>query len=667
MCGIIGVTGVRDAARVAYLGLYSLQHRGQESAGMVAVDGEGVARSHRGMGLVSDIFNERVLSDLPGDVAIGHTRYSTAGTSVLANAQPMLARYREGPLALAHNGNLTNAVQLRSDLVAKGSIFQSSSDSEVLVHLIARSEAREPEDQLLDALERVEGAYSLVITIGRTLYAIVDPRGFRPLVLGRLGRGWVVASETCALDITGATPVRELEPGDFVRIHGEEVDQLPRLPVRPPRRCVFELVYFTRPDSTVFHRSVERVRRALGHELAREHPAPGADCVFSVPDSSNAMALGFSEESGIKLEHALIRNHYVGRTFIHPAQAGRMAKVKIKFNPVREVLQGKKVVVVDDSIVRGTTSRALVQLIRQAGAAEVHFRVASPPITGPCYYGIDTPSKKELIASSNSVEQIREHLGVDSLGYLSLDGMLRAAAGEGDPADFCHACFSGDYPTEFTISAKLCLTYLEQGIFPDQLHDEVQRHLKQLEQAIKKKFGAPKNPLLVSVRSGAAVSMPGMMETILNLGLNDETVQGLIAGSNNPRFAYDSYRRFVQMYGDVVFDLGKEPFEEVLDEVKRRRKATRDIDLPPEDLEAVVREFKSIIQAKCGAPFPETPLAQLWGAIEAVFKSWRTRRAVDYRKVHGIPDDLGTAVNVVAMVYGNLGDDSGTGVAFTRD
>src|SRR5436190_2067801 len=391
MCGIIGVTGVPDAARVAYLGLYSLQHRGQESGGMVAVDGEGVARSHRGMGLVSDIFNERVLSDLPGDVAIGHTRYSTAGTSVLANAQPMLARYREGPLALAHNGNLTNAVQLRSDLVAKGSLFQSSSDSEVLVHLIARSEAREPEDQLLDALERVEGAYSLLITVGRTLYAIVDPRGFRPLVLGRLGRGWVVASETCALDITGATLAR-------------------------------------------------------GHELAREHPAPGADCVFSVPDSSNAMALGFSEESGVKLEHALIRNHYVGRTFIHPAQAGRMAKVKIKFTPVREVLLGKKVVVVDDSIVRGTTSRALVQLIRQAGAAEVHFRVASPPITGPCYYGIDTPSRNELIGASNSVAQIRDHLGVDSLGYLSLDGMLRAAGG--DPADFCHACFSGDYPTD---------------------------------------------------------------------------------------------------------------------------------------------------------------------------------------------------------------------------
>jgi amidophosphoribosyltransferase len=445
MCGIIGVSGVPDAARLAYLGLYSLQHRGQESAGIVAVDGEGVARSHRGMGLVAEVFNEQVLSGLPGDVAIGHTRYSTAGTSVLANAQPMLARYREGPLALGHNGNLTNAAQLRADLVAKGSIFQTSSDSEVLVHLIARSEAREPEDQLMDAFERVEGAYSLVITVGRTLYAIVDPRGFRPLWLGRLGGGHVVASETCALDLIGAAPVRELQPGEFLRIHDGDVDRLPSLPAKPAHRCIFELVYFSRPDSTIFGRSVDRVRRALGRELAREHPAPGADCVFSVPDSSNAMALGFADESGTKLEHGLIRNHYVGRTFIHPAQSIRNSKVKIKFNPVREVLAGKKVVVVDDSLVRGTTSRELVQMIRQAGAAEVHFRVASPPITGPCYYGIDTPTRSELIASHNSVEQIRQHLGVETLGYLSLDGMLRAAGG--DPAQFCHACFSGDYPT----------------------------------------------------------------------------------------------------------------------------------------------------------------------------------------------------------------------------
>jgi len=445
MCGIIGVSGVPDAARLAYLGLYSLQHRGQESAGIVTVDGEGAARAHRGMGLVSDIFTEPVLAGLPGDVAIGHTRYSTAGSSVLANAQPILAGYREGPLALAHNGNLTNALPLRTDLVAKGSIFQSSSDSEVLIHLIARSEAREPEDQLLDALERVEGAYSLLVTVGRTLYAIVDPRGFRPLVLGRLGEGSVVASETCALDLIGATLVRELEPGEFLRIHGAEVEPLSGLPLKERRRCIFELVYFSRPDSRVFSRSVDRVRRALGRELAREHPLPDADCVFSVPDSSNAMALGYADEAGIKLEHALIRNHYVGRTFINPTPAGRNAKVKIKFNPVREVLQGKRVVVVDDSLVRGTTSKGLVQMIRQAGAREVHFRVASPPITGPCYYGIDTPTKSELIASNHSVEDIRRHLGVETLGYLSLEGMVRAAGG--DSTEFCHACFSGQYPT----------------------------------------------------------------------------------------------------------------------------------------------------------------------------------------------------------------------------
>ena len=445
MCGIIGVSGVPDAARVAYLGLYSLQHRGQESSGIVAVDGKGVARSHRGMGLVSENFNDQVLASLTGDVAIGHTRYSTAGSSILANAQPFLARYREGPLALGHNGNLTNAVPLRADLVAKGSIFQTTSDSEVLVHLIARSEAREPEDQILDALERVDGAYSLVLTIGRTLYALVDPRGFRPLILGKLGTGYVVASETCALDLIGAEVVRELEPGEMLRIHEGEVVRLPNLPQKASQRCIFELVYFSRPDSTIFHRSVDGVRRALGRELAKEHPAPGADCVFSVPDSSNAMALGFSEQSGIKLEHALIRNHYVGRTFIQPSQAGRNAKVKIKFNPVREVLEGKKVVIVDDSLVRGTTSRGLVQMIRQAGAKEVHFRIASPPITGPCWYGIDTPSKSELIAANNTVEQIRKHLGVESLGYLSLDGMLRAAGG--DPKEFCHACFSGAYPT----------------------------------------------------------------------------------------------------------------------------------------------------------------------------------------------------------------------------
>jgi len=445
MCGIFGVSGIPDAAQLAYLGLYALQHRGQESAGIVAVDGDGQARTHRGMGLVNDVFSSEVLHQLPGDVAIGHTRYSTTGSSVLANAQPGLVNYHGGALALAHNGNLTNAREVRADLVRQGSIFQSSSDSEVLVHLIARSDARRVEDQILDALERVDGAYSLVLTIGRTLYAIVDPRGFRPLVLGKLGLGWVVASETCALDIVGASLVRELEPGQWLKIEGGTVVDLPALPAAPSRRCIFELVYFSRPDSTVFGRSVDRVRRALGHRLAEEHPAPGADCVFSVPDSSNAMALGFAEASGIKLEHGLIRNHYVGRTFINPGQATRVAKVRIKFNPVQDVIAGRRVVVVDDSLVRGTTSRELVHMLRQAGAREVHFRLASHPITGPCYYGIDTPTRSELIAASHSIGEIQAHLGVDSLGYLSLEGML-AAAGPEDR--YCHACFSGEYPTD---------------------------------------------------------------------------------------------------------------------------------------------------------------------------------------------------------------------------
>ena len=386
-----------------------------------------------------------MLDSLPGSVAIGHTRYSTTGGSELNNAQPCVVDYHTGSLALAHNGNLTNAAELRADLVRKGSIFQTSSDSEVLVHLIARSEAREPEDQILDALERVEGAYTLVMTIGKTLYAIVDPRGFRPLVLGRLGAGFVVASETCALDIIGASVVKELNPGEWLRIEDGRVQDLPPLPPSSPKRCVFELIYFSRPDSTVFGESVDRVRRNLGHRLALEHPSPDADCVFSVPDSSNAMALGYAEESGIKLEHGLIRNHYVGRTFISPSQSTRIEKARIKFNPVRDVVDQKEVVVVDDSLVRGTTSQSLIRMIRQAGAKKIHLRIASPPITGPCYYGIDTPTREELIASTHSVEEIRAHLKVDTLGYLSLQGMHEAVTS--GRFGYCDACFSGAYPT----------------------------------------------------------------------------------------------------------------------------------------------------------------------------------------------------------------------------
>lgn len=444
MCGIIGVSGIPEAARLTYLGLYALQHRGQESAGIVAVDRAGAARTQRGMGLVSENFDEASLAQLPGDLAVGHTRYSTTGSTVLANAQPCSVNTRCGPLAIAHNGNLTNAGELRRELVEKGAIFTSSSDTEVLVHLIARSEADTVEGQIRDALEQVEGAYSLVIVAGRALYAVVDSRGFRPLVMGRLGAGMVVASETCALDLVGATIACELQPGDVVRVEDGRVTELPRLSPRPVSRCVFELVYFSRPDSTVFGESVDRVRRELGRQLGREQPAPSGEVVFSVPDSSNAMALGFSEVSGIKLEHGLIRNHYVGRTFINPTQNHRVAKVKIKFNPVRDVIHGKSVIVVDDSLVRGNTSQSLVQMIRSAGAREVHLRLASPPITGPCHYGIDTPTREELIASTHSIEEIRQFLGVDSLGYLSLEGMLRAA---GSASGFCHACFSGHYPT----------------------------------------------------------------------------------------------------------------------------------------------------------------------------------------------------------------------------
>ena len=451
MCGIFGISHHPEAARLTYLGLYALQHRGQEASGIVSVDDAGVARTHRGMGLVSDVFTEDVIQSLEGTTAIGHTRYSTAGSSILVNSQPILVRYRHGTLAVAHNGNLTNADELRRDLVARGSIFQSTMDTEAIVHLIARSEKTDPDEQIRDALLRLDGAYTLLITIGRVMYAVVDARGFRPLMLGKVGDAPVVASESCALDIVGAQFTCEVEPGSIVRIEGTQVSFLEPLPKKPLRRCVFELVYFSRPDSLSFGESVDSYRRTLGRQLAREHPAPGADCVFSVPDSSNAAALGFSEASGTPLEHALIRNHYVGRTFIHPVQAGRDAKVRIKYNAVREIIAGKSVVVVDDSIVRGITSRELVRMIRQAGAREVHFRVASPPNIGPCYYGMDTPTREELIASNHTVPEIRAYLDVDSLGYLSLEGMKNASAGDADR--FCDACFSNNYPTPVPVDA----------------------------------------------------------------------------------------------------------------------------------------------------------------------------------------------------------------------
>ena len=444
MCGIFGVWGNQRAAALTHLGLYSLQHRGQESAGIVAIGPDGVGRSVRKMGLVSEGFAASDVATLHGSVAIGHTRYSTAGSSTLDNAQPILARFREGHISLAHNGNLVNAVEVRRDLEDRGSIFSSSMDSEVLVHLMARSSSTKPEHKLADAMGRVDGAFSLLVVVGHTLMAARDPRGWRPLVMGRLGDAYVFASETCALDIVGATVEREVKPGEVIAIDRDGLRTL-QLPTLPLKRCVFEHVYFARPDSYVFGGSVDRARRALGRQLAREQPTPGAELVFSVPDSSNAAAVGYAEESGLRLEMALIRNHYVGRTFIQPSQGDRDAKVKVKYNPVKEVLAGKSVVMVDDSIVRGTTTRGLVAMIRNAGAREVHMRVSSPPITGPCYYGIDTPRKEELIAANYTVAEIANRIGVDSLGYLSLEGML-AAVPDG-PGGFCHACFSGEYPT----------------------------------------------------------------------------------------------------------------------------------------------------------------------------------------------------------------------------
>lgn len=446
MCGIFGVFGHPNAAAITHMGLYSLQHRGQESAGIVAVDGEAIARGSRKMGLVGEGLSAKEMEQLPGRVAIGHTRYSTAGSSTLENAQPVLARFRGGHVALAHNGNLTNAIQIRDELEESGAIFASTMDSEVIVHKLARVRSDEPERMLADALEGIEGAYCVVILMGQTLLAARDPRGFRPLVIGALGDGYVVASETCALDIVGAQLMREVVPGEIVAMDHRGLRSIQAFPAaRPLARCVFEHVYFARPDSYVFGGSVDRARRALGRQLAREKPAPAADLVFAVPDSSNAAALGYAEESGLPLELALIRNHYVGRTFIQPTQSGRDARVKVKYNAVKEVLVGKSVVMVDDSIVRGTTTRGLVALVRAAGAREVHMRVSSPPIIGPCYYGIDTPSKSELIAATTKLEDIGPRIGVDSLGYLSREGMLHAVPG--GPHGFCHACFSGEYPT----------------------------------------------------------------------------------------------------------------------------------------------------------------------------------------------------------------------------
>jgi len=451
-CGVVAIFAHPEAEKLAYLGLHALQHRGQESAGIVSSDGLSL-RQHKAMGLVADIFTEEVLSPLRGSLAIGHTRYSTAGDSALLNAQPILVQSNKGAIALAHNGNLVNAHLVRSRLEAQGSIFQTNSDTEVIVHLIALSREHTLPEAMADALRRVDGAFSLVMMSADRIFAARDPRGFRPLAMGRIpatdghARDTIVfASETCAFDLIGAEYVRDVKPGELVVVGPEEITSRFYSTSAPQSSCIFEHVYFSRPDSVVFGRAVQTSRENLGRQLARESPVEG-DLVVPVPDSGVTAAVGYAAESGIPFRFALIRNHYVGRTFIEPSQSVRDFGVKLKLNPVRSLLQGKRIVLIDDSIVRGTTSRKIVRMVRNAGATEVHMRISCPPTISPCYYGVDTPSKRQLIAANKSVEEIRDYIGADSLAYLSLEG-LKKACGDGDQTSYCSACYTGNYPTD---------------------------------------------------------------------------------------------------------------------------------------------------------------------------------------------------------------------------
>ena len=450
-CGVVAIFAHPEAEKLAYLGLHALQHRGQESAGIVTSDGLNL-KPHKAMGLVADIFTEDVLAKMRGRLAIGHTRYSTAGDSALLNAQPILVQSNKGAMAVAHNGNLTNAADVRQRLERQGSIFQTNSDTEVIVHLIAMSKEHTLPEAMADALRRVEGAFSLVMMSPDRIFAARDPRGFRPLAMGRIAglEGQkqdtiVFASETCAFDLIGATYERDVKPGELVVVGPEGITSRVYAPEAPQSSCIFEHVYFSRPDSIVFGRPVQTSREELGRQLAREAPVE-ADIVVPVPDSGVTAAVGYAAESGIPFRFGLIRNHYVGRTFIEPSQSVRDFGVKLKLNPVRALLEGKRVVLIDDSIVRGTTSRKIVRMIRSAGAKEVHMRISCPPTISPCFYGVDTPSKNQLIAANKSVEEIREYIGADSLSYLSLEG-LKNACGEGEKTSYCSACYTGSYPT----------------------------------------------------------------------------------------------------------------------------------------------------------------------------------------------------------------------------
>jgi amidophosphoribosyltransferase len=442
-CGVFAIYGHPDAARLAHLGLYALQHRGQESAGIAVSDGVNVI-CHKGMGYVNEVFNAETLKNLSGYLAIGHTRYSTSGDTELKNAQPLTVSCQKGQVALAHNGNLVNASAIRRELESKGDIFQTTSDTEVILHFFARSRQTGIPESLADALDRVEGAYSLVALFKDSVYGIRDPRGFRPLCLGRLDDAYVLASETCAFDLINASYLRDIQPGEMVILDRRGVTSLRFAPPAQAAQCVFEHVYFSRPDSLVFGRSVQESREMLGRLLAREHPIE-ADCVVPVPDSGVPAATGFAEESGIPLKLGLIRNHYVGRTFIEPTQANRDLGVKLKLNPVRSLLAGKRVVLVDDSLIRGTTSRKIVRIVRDAGAKEVHMRISCPPTVSPCFYGIDTPTRQELIAATHSVEEIRQYIEADTLGYLSLEGLRQAV--QDHQGRYCLACYTASYPT----------------------------------------------------------------------------------------------------------------------------------------------------------------------------------------------------------------------------
>ena len=462
-CGVFGIFGHDAAAAHSVLGLHALQHRGQEAAGVVSFDGR-LFHSHRVVGLVGDHFSsEAVIGALPGHAAIGHVRYSTAGAPLLRNVQPLFADFAFGGLALGHNGNLTNALTLRRELVEQGCLFQSTSDTEVIIHLIARSRQPTVVERLVDALGQVEGAYALVALSGNALYGVRDPLGVRPLVLGELDGAPIFASETCALDIMGARFIRDVAPGEVVTVTADGIESLTPFPRPPKRFCIFEYVYFARPDSSVEGQSVYETRKRIGAELAKEHPSP-ADLVIPVPDSGVPAAIGYAQAAGLPFELGLIRNHYVGRTFIEPSDRIRHLGVKLKHNANRATVAGKRVVLVDDSIVRGTTSTKIVAMIRQAGATEVHMRVASPPTTHSCFYGVDTPDRAELLAAQNNLEAMAQIIGVDSLGFLSIGGLYRAVGGlRRDPVQphYCDACFSGDYPT--------LLEDLGQGGSADQL------------------------------------------------------------------------------------------------------------------------------------------------------------------------------------------------------